>query len=591
MSVIMRKNFRCDLLVIAEKNTQILRAGSFKPIKLGVDSLLLGTKVALDCHCQFRSENALKLLVSGFITAMGFGLGMVLAGVGGLSAKTIDYLRSNGENGKNIENYWQQTGINFQEIDQLVSNEKCYSTEIYFKACLNTIVENAIRFDLKLAADSGQFEKIQKDEHLDEKSEKELLQMYSRNSLGVDFTGLINQLFSLEKEGRRPFLAAQAINSFLSVYFDPHTYILPSTFYDEVGSKLARSRFFVGIAYEKNNGEFFIRKISKNSDAEMAGLKINDKIAEINGFSVKGVSYAAVSAILRNENSNDFNFKVQRKNSVINVTVKRSFRELSHVQYNELSTKKKYGLMTLSKFNDGVCRAMANELKAAEKKQIAGLILDLRDNPGGQLDEAACIAGLFLGKNKKAYYVEYFDANKANEVVLTSEPRTFSGPMVVLVNSASASAAELLAGGLQEYNRALVIGETTFGKGTFQESEEWLLNEKISLYKTQGLYLLPSRNSTQLIGIKPDVELRAETSPVKRESSAFFNPVGLQKSNYAKLRTDEMVEIYTYKQCFDTDHFETEDVYLRESVRYLSCAQYNKKLADRDTGEAAARRF
>lgn len=522
---------------------------------------------------------------------MGFVLGMVLAGVGGLSAKTFEFMQSSGENAKNIENYWQETGINFQEIGQLVSNEKCYRTKIYFKACLNTIIENAIRFDLKLAADSGQLEKIQKNERLDEKSEKELLLMYSRNSSGVDFTGLVNQLFAMEKERRRPFLAAQIINSFLSVYFDPHTYIMPSNFYDEVGSKLARSRFFVGIAYEKFNGDFFIRKISKNSDADQAGLKVNDRIAEINGFNVKGASYGAVSSILRNENSTDFNFKVQRNNRVISVTVKRTYRELSHVQYNELAARRNYGLITLSKFNSGICQAIAAELKTAEKNRVSGLILDLRDNPGGQLNEAACVAGLFLGKNKKAYYVEYFDASKANEVVLTSEARAYSGPMVVLVNSASASAAELLAGGLQEYKRALIIGEMTFGKGTFQESEEWLLNTKISLYKTQGLYLLPSRNSTQLVGIRPNVELHAETSPVKRENAAFYNPVGLQKNKYAKLKTAEVLEFYTYQQCFDAEHFETEDIYLHESIRYLSCAQYNEKLADRDTGEATARGF
>lgn len=522
---------------------------------------------------------------------MGFVLGMVLAGVGGLSARAFDSLNSSGENVKNIENYWRETGINFQEIGELVSNEKCYSTEIYFKACLNTIVENAVRFDLKLASESGQLEKIKKEDHLDEKSEKELLLMYSRNSIGLDFTGLVNQLFALEREIRRPFLAAQIINSFLSVYFDPHTYIMPASFYDEVGSKLARSRFFVGIAYEKHFGDFFIRKVSKNSDADEAGLKINDKIAEINGFSLRGASYSAVSAILRNENSDEFIFKVHRNNRIVSVTVKRSYRELSHVQYNDLRAKRNYGLITLSKFNNGVCQAIAAELKAAEKNQIAGLILDLRDNPGGQLDEAACIAGLFLGKNKKAYYVEYFDLAKPNEVVLTSEPRAYSGPMVVLVNSASASAAELIAGGLQEYKRALVIGETTFGKGTFQESEEWLLNEKISLYKTQGLYLLPSRNSTQLVGIRPNVELHAEKSPVKRENAAFYNPVGLQRIKYANLRADEMAEFYTYKQCFDADRFETEDVYLHESIRYLSCAQFNEKLADRDAGEAAARGF
>lgn len=533
----------------------------------------------------------MKFWISGLITAMGFVVGIVLAGVGGLSAKTFDVLHSNSENLKKIENYWQETGINFQEIAQLVSNNKCYSSEIYFKACLNTIIENSMRFNLKLSLKSSHLEKLSKNERLDEKTEKELLLLYSRKNREIDFTGILNQLIDLESDKRKPILAAQIINSFLSVYFDPHTYIMPANFYDEVGSKLVRSKFFVGIAYEKVNGDFFIRKISKNSDADRSGLKINDKVLEINSVKLYGASYGELTTLLRNEDLANFRFAVLRKNEIVNIDVKRTYRELSHVQYNELVADKGYGMITLSKFNSGVCGAVAAELKTAVKNKISGLILDLRDNPGGQLNEAACVAGLFLGKNKKAYYVEYFDQAKSNEVVLTSEDQAYDGPMVVLVNSASASAAELLAGGLQEYKRAIIIGETTFGKGTFQESEEWVLNPQISLYKTQGLYLLPSRNTTQFVGITPNVELHAEESPVKRENTAFFNPVKFKKISYGKLKQSEVVEVYTYDWCKNTENFLSEDVYLQESIRFLSCARINDKLAYGDAGKATAGGF
>ncbi len=533
----------------------------------------------------------MKILFSAFITAMGFILGMVLAGVGGLSAKTLQLLPGTNENTKKIERYWQETQIDFEDIAQLISDSSCKSSELYFKACLNAIVENTLRFDLKLNFADGRIEKLHRSERLDEKTEKDLLLLYSNHTSQINFSEIINGLLSLEIESRRPFLAAQIINSFLSVYSDPHTYIMPANFYDEVGSKLLRSKYFVGISYEKTNGEFYIRKISKNSDAEISGLKAGDKVLKVNSLDLSGASYGEMTGLLRNENLPNYQFVIQRKKEMLNIEVKRTFRELSHVQYNELQAEKSYGLITLSKFNSGACVALAAELKTATMNKTAGLILDLRDNPGGQLNEAACIAGLFLGKNKKAYYVEYFDHTKANEVVLTSEARIYDGPLVVLVNSASASAAELVAGGLQEYKRAFVIGEMTFGKGTFQESEEWLFNPKVSLYKTQGFYLLPSRNSTQLVGVKPDVELHAEDAPVKREKVAFFNPVKVKTGNYAKLKNSEVVEVYTYSRCNNAEELGTDDLYLQAGIRYLSCAQVNAKLATSDTGKSTTRSF
>lgn len=533
----------------------------------------------------------MKIWKSGIITAMGFIFGLVLAGIGGLSAKTLSFLDTSSENTKKIENYWYETGLSFQDVARLISNDKCYSSAKYYSACLNAIIENSLSYGLELSQGNDSFVKVNKAERLDEKSEKELIQIYSEKTTHMDFDQALNQLVNLESKSKRPFLASQIINSYLSVYFDPHTYIMPANFYDEVGSKIDRSKFFVGIAYEKLNNEFYIRKISKNSDAEIAGLRVSDKVLAINSIKLKGEQYIEMSSILRNEKLNVLKFTVQRKNKILNIDLKRTYRKLSHVQYNLLSTDKNYGLITLSKFNRGACYDVADKLAVAKKNKIEGLILDLRDNPGGQLNESSCIAGLFLGKNKKAYYIEYFDQFRANEVILTSEEQVYDGPLVVLVNSASASAAELLAGGLQEYGRALVIGESTFGKGTFQEPEEWFLNSKISLYKTQGLYLLPSRNSTQLLGIKPDIELHAEEAPLKREGSAFFNPIKATTFKYEKLKKSEEQRRFIFNSCKDVESILSDDLYLRESLRNLSCAQPVRQLANGNAGKTTTSGF
>ncbi|MEQ1724277.1 MAG: S41 family peptidase, partial [Pseudobdellovibrio sp.] len=277
--------------------------------------------------------------------------------------------------------------------------------------------------------------------------------------------------------------------------------------------------------------------------------------------------------LIKNENATELNFRVERKKQLIDITVRRTYRELSHVQYNIIHDSKKYAVITLSKFNSGVCAEISLKLDQANKDQVSGLILDLRDNPGGQLGEASCIAGLFLGKNKKAYYVEYFDEKKSNEVVLTSDEKIFDGPMVVLVNSFSASASELLAGGLQDYKRALIVGERTYGKGTFQEPQEWALKSKVSLFKTQGIYLLPSRNSTQLSGVKPDVVLNLEQD-TRREEVAYFRPVQAEPRKDYKLRNSEIEKEFSYSSC-KVDHVSAyaEDAYIHQGLKYLDCVQ------------------
>ena len=494
----------------------------------------------------------MKIWISIVVTTAGFFLGLVLAGVGGLSAET--FFKSQIENNKKIENYWVETGLNDTDVFSLISNSKCGSSGKYYQACLNAVLQNR-----KSGIDQADL------------SEKTLLQRFLANPAQVDFEKEMSRLFRSEPGSRQAALAARLINSFLSVYADPHTYIMPSRYFKEVSSKIERSRFFVGISYERRGGEFFVRKVSKNSDAELAGLKTKDRIVSINGLKLRGMSYDDVGNLLKDEKAKSLGFQIVRHGKTQQLDVVRSFRYLSHVQYNLLQAQKNFGLITLSKFNKGACREVEGILKKSKKDKVDGIILDLRDNPGGFLDEAACITGLFIGRNKKAYYVEYMDPVKPNEVVLTSELQQYRGPMVVLVNSSSASASESFAGAMQDYRRAVVIGERTFGKGTFQEPEEWLLNAKISLFKTQGFYLLPSRNSTQIVGVKPNIEI-AETLPAKREDSFFFNPLHKSTHKYRPLKNSEVTRYHEYSKCGSNSEIQNEDIYLEKSLAVLTCA-------------------
>lgn len=501
-----------------------------------------------------NQECLLKLIFSLFVTVLGFLLGMSIAGVGGLSADTI--FKAKIENSKKLEKYWRETGLGAAEVAGLISNAKCAQSARYRNACINAVIQN------------GSFAENQSD-----LSEKELLEQFLARPASLDFEKEVAGLFAKEKARKRPVLAAGIINAFLSVYHDPHTYIMPTGFFKEVSSKIDRSKFFVGISYERKGGEFFIRKISKNSDADLAGLKTDDRIVSINSRRLNGLEYDDVSNILKDEESATLKFKVVRRNQPLEIPVARSYRNLSHVQFNMIATDRNFALITLSKFNKGICREVADTLKLAQKQKAAGVVLDLRDNPGGFLDEAACLAGLFLGKNKKAYYVEYTDALRSNEVMLTSEEQAYAGPLAVLVNSSSASAAESFAGAMQDYRRAVIVGQRTFGKGTFQEPEEWFLNEKISLFKTQGFYLLPSRNSTQISGVRPDVEV-AGAGPRKREQNLFFNPIHKKNEKYQAFRKKDLVGNFEYRGCSTSPAWTGgDDLGLQKSVELLRCAR------------------
>jgi carboxyl-terminal processing protease len=509
-----------------------------------------------------------KLFKSLLAAAMGFFLGIVLAGAGGLSAEAFMSAGSKSESSKKLENYWSETGLSRADAEIMISNAKCASSKLYYRGCLSALIQNALSLKLKLSEKTGRLESVTDTSPYEEMTEADLIAHYSHLKNSPDFEQSLRVLFSKTEEPREAMLAAQLINSFMSVYMDPHTYILPEQYYSQVHSKIERSKFFVGLSYERKSGELLIKKIIRNSDADLAGLKPFDKLLAINGKRTAELTYSAISSILRDEKASEFTFEIERSGSPQKIRLKRSYRTVSNVQYNDLNAEKRTGLLTLTKFSKGVCSEVQNILR--EKKPEA-LVVDLRDNPGGQLSEVACLAGVFLGKDKKAYYIEYLDVTAPNELVLTTEDLAFSGPVGVLVNSRSASASETLAGALKEYKRAVIIGRRTFGKGTFQEPEPWVLNPQISLFKTQGRYLLPSRNSTQAVGVKPDVELAQEPDE-KREKDIYFRPLPSADEKYPPLRAGELVKKFDYEKCSHDLKLKKEgDIYLSTAQQVLDC--------------------
>lgn len=513
---------------------------------------------------------------------------MILAGVGGLWAKTTPRVMPVTEN--NLEYYWHDTGINSKELFELVSNSNCQTSEKYFLACVNSILQVAPKYHLELSDKTGKISTSANMSSYEGNFEKDNLQpfvkMYEKqNNTLIDFQSIWAQILKNEKAPEiQSLVIGTGINGFLSVYKDPHTYILPTRYYNEVSSNVERSNLFVGVSFEKKNDAIFVRKVFKESDAAASGLKEQDQLLKINGELTSQLTLVDVSTLLKQADSRQFDLQVKRGDQTINLTIHRSFKVLKHVIAEKKSGLRDYSVITLSKFNTGVCTEVANKIKDLSVDSVSGMVLDLRDNPGGQLDEAACLAGLFIGINKKIYSVKYFDPLKSDEVVLTSGSLLYTGPLVVLVNSSSASASELLAGALQDYNRAVIVGERTFGKGTFQEPEVWSKNSKISLFKTQGFYLLPGGESPQLKGISPDF-VQTQSHVQLREETNYFNPITshqyLESLPTAKMRNFSS----EFEKCLPNAEFDQEDLVLNKGLEVLACHRISSLMATQAANE------
>mgnify|MGYP003394575953 CR=1 FL=1 len=254
------------------------------------------------------SKTFLKLLITLTISAMGFLLGMVLADVNGVSAETmpsffqpsVKFNKKSFVETKTLNQHWADTQIGLSAVFEFISNQNCYSSELYFQACLNSIVQNAVQLDHKISKLTGKLVQRKFFEQLDEKTEKQLLTEYLNSALRLNFDELILKINSLETAENQAQRSANLINSFFSVYFDPHTYILPTEYYEFVSNQSERTELFLGMYYEKFNGVFQVTKILKNSDVDRAGIKAGDHIVSINEERLRNKNFDSVNKILKN---------------------------------------------------------------------------------------------------------------------------------------------------------------------------------------------------------------------------------------------------------------------------------------------------
>jgi carboxyl-terminal processing protease len=353
--------------------------------------------------------------------------------------------------------------------------------------------------------------------------------------LPVDDLRLFSEVFGRIKsdyvepvEDRK--LLKEAINGMLTG-LDPHSAFLDQEAYKDL--QVGTQGEFGGLGIEVATEEGFVKVVAPIEDtpAFRAGVQAGDLIIKLDEMSLKGLSLTDAVKKMRGKPHTEVKLTVLRKgvNEPLEFIVKRDVIRVKSVKAKMIEPG--YGLVRITQFQEHTGENLVQALNDLYKQnggELKGLVLDLRGNPGGLLNSAVAVSAAFLPKNALVVYTDgrtedakmRLTATKENYVrgafkedYISREPAgAKTVPMVVLVNGASASASEIVAGALQDHHRAVILGTQTFGKGSVQTILPLPNNQAVKL--TTARYYTPSGRSIQAKGIAADIVVEDEATKV-----------------------------------------------------------------------------
>lgn len=299
-------------------------------------------------------------------------------------------------------------------------------------------------------------------------------------------------------------LLEHAIKGMLSG-LDPHSSYLNREEFKEM--RIGTDGKFGGLGIEVSMENGFVKVISPIDDtpAQRAGIKAGDVIVRLDDTPVKGMTLNEAVKIMRGEPGTDILLTVVREGEQgpLKITITRDVIRIKSVRGRSLDPG--YGYIRISQFQSATGTSMRKQLSELKKEnggELKGLVLDLRNNPGGVLNASVSVADAFVSKGKIVY-----TEGRVKDSLLTfnASPNDLlkGAPIVVLVNGGSASASEIVAGALQDHQRAIIMGTKTFGKGSVQTIMP--MNNGAALKITTARYFTPSGRSIQAEGIEPDI--------------------------------------------------------------------------------------
>ena len=326
-------------------------------------------------------------------------------------------------------------------------------------------------------------------------------------------------------------LIESAINGML-VSLDPHSSYLDAQSYKYMNEQTKGKFGGLGIEVTMENGVVKIVSPIDDTPAAKAGLKPGDYMTNIDGEQVIGMSLNDAVDKMRGKVGSKVKLTIRRVGEKpFEVTLKREEVKIQSVKNDIKSGDVAY--IRITSFSGDTDKMVEKAIKQAKKElkgNIKGVVLDVRNNPGGLLDQAVNISDLFLDKGE---IVSTRSRNEEDTVRYTAKEGDITDglPIVVMINDGSASASEILAGALQDHKRAIILGEKSFGKGSVQTVVP--LGKYGAMRLTTARYYTPSGRSIQATGIIPDVEVH----PAKVEE--YINNYGLSEAEYRNALKNE----------------------------------------------------
>ena len=331
---------------------------------------------------------------------------------------------------------------------------------------------------------------------------------------------------------------------------DPHSSFLDENILKKMEEEAEGEFGGLGIEVTQKDGVIIIITPIDDTPAFRAGLKARDKIVEIDHESAIGISLEQALERMKGPLDTTITLGIirQGEEGIKEFLIKREKIQIRPVSFSLVD--KNFMYIRLKRFQKRSAEGIIHAIKELEKQAVnakvggpKGLILDLRSNPGGLLDEAVDVTSVFLESGIVVSTEGRDPKNKEIRYIKKVGHKELSRPMVVLINGASASASEIVAGALQDSNRAIIMGSQSFGKGSVQTVAK--IDEKRGVKLTIAQYMTPSGKKIQAIGIKPDIELVQlgnDWSSKRKKRNEFIREKDLKNHLTATIETEKEKE-------------------------------------------------
>ncbi len=297
-------------------------------------------------------------------------------------------------------------------------------------------------------------------------------------------------------------LVLGAIRGMMSAVGDPYTFYYTADEMTAANEEFGGVYHGVGMLVQlTDDGAIEVARVYEDSPAEAAGVRMGDRIVAVDGVEVSGESAQTLNEAIdriQGEDGTTVVLSVQRDGEILDLEVMRAEVSISYVEYQIINGD--IGYINISQFSGNDVEGFQEAVSALQAAEVSGVIIDIRNNPGGLLTDVVEIADALLPEG----LIAYVEDGHGNRTEYTSDADYWDVPLVVLVNGMSASASELLSAAIQDYDRGTIVGTTTYGKGIVQTLITFA-EDGAGMQLTTASYYSPSGRSIHENGVEPDV--------------------------------------------------------------------------------------